>query len=303
MLRHAAVTASSSTSTADSLARAMAEVDRVLLIATSDFQDRMQQHQNVIDAAKAAGVKLLLGFTSRSLNDMVGPENAMMRDYLQTEALIREGGVPALIFRNALSLDPPPVSLGGPAVFTADHPGRELTDAAPDPARLLQHRVGHLERHLPRQLAQVTRREPPAGRRRRVRRGAEPGGGRGHRPRPRGRYLAHGRQPPYRQARHAARERDGLALMAEGRSNAAIAGILVVPSGPSRSTSGTSSASSAWHPRTPATAGCWPSSGTWSPEHPFGILGPQRLVEKGRHPGIRPSTTTSLDKINEYSHN
>lgn len=76
-----------------------------------------------------------------------------------------------------------------------------------------------------------------------------------------------------------ARERDGLALMAEGRSNAAIAGILVVPSGPSRSTSGTSSASSAWRPRTPATAGCWPSSDTWSPERPFGILGPQRLVQ------------------------
>jgi hypothetical protein len=53
-------------------------------------------------------------------------------------------------------------------------------------------------RHLPRQLAQVTRREPPAGRRRRVRRGAEPSGGRGHRPRPRGRYAAHGRQPPHR---------------------------------------------------------------------------------------------------------
>ena len=59
-----------------------------------------------------------------------------------------------------------------------------------------------------------------------------------------------------------ARERDGLALMAEGRSNAAIAGILVVPSGPSRSTSGTSSASSGWHLRTPTTAGCWPSSDT-----------------------------------------
>jgi hypothetical protein len=103
----------------------------------------------------------------------------MMRDYLQTEALIRESGVPALIFRNALYLDTPPVSLGGPAVFTADHPGREVTDAAPDLARLLQHRVDHLERHLPRQLAQVTRREPSSGRRRRVRRGAEPGGGRG----------------------------------------------------------------------------------------------------------------------------
>jgi invasion protein IalB len=46
----------------------------------------------------------------------------------QTEALIRESGVPALIFGNALYLDTPPVSLGGPAVFTADQPaGRSRT--------------------------------------------------------------------------------------------------------------------------------------------------------------------------------
>jgi hypothetical protein len=31
-----------------------------------------------------------------------------------------------------------------------------------DPARLLQRRAGHLERHLLRQLAQMTRREPPS---------------------------------------------------------------------------------------------------------------------------------------------
>ena len=42
-----------------------------------------------------------------------------------------------------------------------DHdPGRQVPDPALDPARLLQHRVDHLERHLLRQLAQVTRREP-----------------------------------------------------------------------------------------------------------------------------------------------
>jgi hypothetical protein len=45
------------------------------------------------------------------------------------------------------------------------HPGRQVADAALDPARLLQHRVDHLERHLLRQLAQVTRREPPSGHR------------------------------------------------------------------------------------------------------------------------------------------
>ncbi len=47
-----------------------------------------------------------------------------------------------------------------------DHdPGREVPGTALDPACLLQHRVDHLERHLLRQLAQVTRREPPSGHR------------------------------------------------------------------------------------------------------------------------------------------
>jgi NAD(P)H dehydrogenase (quinone) len=102
---------------AGSLARAMEGADRVLLIASNDFQQRMRQHQNAIDAAQAAGVKLL-GFTSRSLNDMEGSRNAMMRDYFETEERIRQSGVPAVIFRNALYLDTLPVSLGGAAVFT-----------------------------------------------------------------------------------------------------------------------------------------------------------------------------------------
>jgi len=102
----------------DSLARAMEGVERVLLIASNEFEQRMRQHQNVIDAARAAGVGLL-GFTSRSLNDMERSQNAMMRDYFETEARIHDSGVPAVIFRNALYLDTLPFSLGGPAVFEA----------------------------------------------------------------------------------------------------------------------------------------------------------------------------------------
>jgi NAD(P)H dehydrogenase (quinone) len=101
-----------------SLARAMKGADRVLLVASSEFAQRAQQHQNVIDAAKAAGVGLL-GFTSRSLRDIAGSRNTMLRDYFQTEASIRESGVPAVIFRNALYLDTLPLFLGGPAVFKA----------------------------------------------------------------------------------------------------------------------------------------------------------------------------------------
>lgn len=71
------------------------------------------------------------------------------------------------------------------------------------------------------------------------------------------------------------REREVLALMAEGRSNGAIAAALVVTEGPWRSTSRTSSASSAWpRPRAP-TAGywrCWPSCAAADPTP--GISGP-----------------------------
>ena len=43
--------------------------------------------------------------------------------------------------------------------------GRQDPHPALHPARLLQHRIDHLERHLLRQLAQVTRREPASGHR------------------------------------------------------------------------------------------------------------------------------------------
>jgi hypothetical protein len=54
--------------------------------------------------------------------------------------------------------------LGGqaPAQQQVDHdPGGQVTDPALDPARFLQRLIDHLERHLLRQLAQVTRRETP----------------------------------------------------------------------------------------------------------------------------------------------
>lgn len=100
----------------DSLARAMEGVDRVLLTASNEFQQRANQHQNVLEAAQSAEIELL-GFTSRSLKDIEGSENVMLRDYFETEAQIRASGLPWLIFRNALYLDTLPLFLGGTAVF------------------------------------------------------------------------------------------------------------------------------------------------------------------------------------------
>src|SRR5277367_7193328 len=63
-----------------------------------------------------------------------------------------------------------------------------------------------------------------------------------------------------------ARERDVLALMAEGHSNGAIAETSSSPNGRWRSTSPTSSASWGSLRRMPCTAGCEPFSATWSPD-------------------------------------
>ena len=63
-----------------------------------------------------------------------------------------------------------------------------------------------------------------------------------------------------------ARERDVLALMAEGRSNAAIAGILVVSEKSVEKHVGNIFSKLGLPPQTPTTAGCSPSSATWSPD-------------------------------------
>jgi NAD(P)H dehydrogenase (quinone) len=100
----------------EALQRAMDGVDRVLLIAGTDPQHRVQQHQNVIDAAGRAHVELL-GFASRSLRDIEGSGNALMRAYFDTEDRIRRSGIPYVIFRNGLYMDTVPGFVGGSRVF------------------------------------------------------------------------------------------------------------------------------------------------------------------------------------------
>ncbi len=100
----------------DALHRAMDGVDRVLLIAGTDPQRRVQQHQNVIDAAARAGVAFI-GFASRSLRDVQGSKNELMSQYFETEDRIRRSGLPHVLFRNALYLDTVPLYVGGARVF------------------------------------------------------------------------------------------------------------------------------------------------------------------------------------------
>jgi len=81
----------------DALTAALAGVETVVLISSSDFNDRVGQHRNVIDAAKAAGVSRIV-YTSILKAD-VSPM-LIAQDHRVTEALIAASGLSATILRN-----------------------------------------------------------------------------------------------------------------------------------------------------------------------------------------------------------
>lgn len=82
----------------ETLASAVAGVDKLLLISSSEVGQRVVQHRNVIDAAKQAGVKLL-AYTS--ILDADRSPLALAAEHRDTEAAIKESGVPAVILRNS----------------------------------------------------------------------------------------------------------------------------------------------------------------------------------------------------------
>lgn len=94
-----------------SLGKAMQGIERVLLIAGTDEDNRLRQHQNVVDAAKKAGVQCI-AYTSRSLKDRSTLANKLMEGHFQTEDYIKECGLNYAIFRNVLYMDTIPLFVG-----------------------------------------------------------------------------------------------------------------------------------------------------------------------------------------------
>jgi NAD(P)H dehydrogenase (quinone) len=95
----------------NSLENAMEGVETVLLISSTDEGNRMQQHKNVVDAAKKMGVKNI-AYTSRSLRDSATLSNQLMIEHFGTEDYIKESGLNYTIFRNALYMDVLPLFVG-----------------------------------------------------------------------------------------------------------------------------------------------------------------------------------------------
>lgn len=81
----------------DTLDTAFAGAEKVLLISSSEVGQRQPQHQNVIDAAVRAGVKLL-AYTSllRADTSPLG----LAAEHLATERALKASGLPHVLLRN-----------------------------------------------------------------------------------------------------------------------------------------------------------------------------------------------------------
>ncbi|BBN94847.1 NmrA family transcriptional regulator [Deinococcus grandis] len=81
----------------ETLRAALNGVNRLLLVSSNDFDDRVGQHRNVINAARDAGVGLI-AYTSILNADR--SEMILAGDHKATEALLRDSGVPFTLLRN-----------------------------------------------------------------------------------------------------------------------------------------------------------------------------------------------------------
>ncbi|EOC0123557.1 SDR family oxidoreductase [Cronobacter sakazakii] len=82
---------------AAALTAALAGVEKVLLISSSEIGQRATQHRNVIDAAKTAGVKLI-AYTSLLHADR--SPLGLADEHVATEKMLADAGIPYVLLRN-----------------------------------------------------------------------------------------------------------------------------------------------------------------------------------------------------------
>lgn len=96
----------------ESLIKAFTGVDTLLLISSSDFNNRLQQQINAVNSAKEAGIKHIL-YTSVGIKSW---ENSgiqfVIDDHFKTSEKIKESGLKYTLLNNTLYSDVLPMFLG-----------------------------------------------------------------------------------------------------------------------------------------------------------------------------------------------
>ena len=82
----------------DSLEAAFEGVERLLLVSSNEVGQRVPQHENVVNAARSAGVRFL-AYTSIPKAD--ASEMQLAADHKATERIIRESSIPFAFLRNS----------------------------------------------------------------------------------------------------------------------------------------------------------------------------------------------------------
>ena len=117
----------------ETLGTAMAGVDTLLLISSSEVGQRAAQHRNAINAAKAAGVKHIV-YTSLLHADR--SPLSLAAEHLDTEAALKEAGLPTTILRNGWYTENKtgaiPGALASGALIGSAGPGRISSAARAD---------------------------------------------------------------------------------------------------------------------------------------------------------------------------
>lgn len=101
----------------DSLVAAFKGVDKLYFVSGSDIANRMKQHENVVNAAKEAGVGLVV-YTSfqRATDKKDSIIGFVAESHIGTEELLKASGLNYTILKHALYLEVLPLFLGGNVV-------------------------------------------------------------------------------------------------------------------------------------------------------------------------------------------
>ncbi len=96
-----------------SLVNAFTGIDKLLFVSASDMSNRVQQHENIVKAAKEASVKHVI-YTSfaRKNETETSPVAFIAQSHLKAEQWLKESGMAYTFLRNGLYMDVLPMFLG-----------------------------------------------------------------------------------------------------------------------------------------------------------------------------------------------